>query len=749
MLFDRYHQIAALCVLIGALALFSPAASNAFLLAGVVGLVLLAVVLSVTFAVWYTLARLLAPPRMRAMLALRAAKREPNDALIAKAAGKVIAAFKLGASPANVPKEALQDLMRLSALIDTWLPPVAERPLTAFSLARALAAAWGGLSDADTKALMRRLEDATSPESEQGLWRRLRRGRNRWLSRLVAPDSEIQALEEDRRHGLFEATRPDPNPQRVAIFLLCDQAVAAEGLPQVSDVGSLLRALPPRKLRMLVLIRRLMRDENAIRRMRLTDPSLYPILRAGMAELPKAPPPKIYPPPHPAPPPTTDPDQMRAEVVAMARDALLLRRVWPIDGQADARASGQSWLGGTPALPPTQPWPRHPTTGRPLHFLAQIDCAALPYLETDKPLPPDGVLFFFGDIESEMDFETPGTAQVLYIPETARSGAMAQIPDDLPPLDHCDGRLPYSVHGPMRHLYPRWPVSVHALRSYPAERDGPNWQRGRIGRELWQSELAAFLAPATEREHLRLLTSAPLRGPDGTSLRDEKGERREIWSWADGMASDPAFPFCGGAILRFAIDLIGTAEHEVALAESEVARYGGIPADDTPPNPEQAKRLAKLADRRDRAQQMWRFAETFHGLGDLDTPTPAQVDAFRAFALAHPTLAEPSLRRALLALAREALTDADLFARLPASLFAAVDSTLRPTQRAEHVMLGYPQAGTNSTGTDADGVRLLVLDTDWGTDFEFCDCGVIEFYIPPDALARRDFSQAFARAAGG
>lgn len=149
----------------------------------------------------------------------------------------MIAAFKLGTSPFNVPKEALQDLMGLSARIDTWLPPLAEQPLTAFSLARALAASWGGLSDADTKALMRRLEDATAPESEQGLWRRMRRGRNRWLSRMVAPDAEIQALEEDRRHGLVEAMKPDPNPQLVAIFVLCDQAVAAEGLPQVSGTG--------------------------------------------------------------------------------------------------------------------------------------------------------------------------------------------------------------------------------------------------------------------------------------------------------------------------------------------------------------------------------------------------------------------------------------------------------------------------------------------------------------------------------
>ncbi|WP_342665825.1 DUF1963 domain-containing protein [Leisingera daeponensis] len=44
---------------------------------------------------------------------------------------------------------------------------------------------------------------------------------------------------------------------------------------------------------------------------------------------------------------------------------------------------------------------------------------------------------------------------------------------------------------------------------------------------------------------------------------------------------------------------------------------------------------------------------------------------------------------------------------------------------------------------------LLVLDSDHGTDFMFCDCGVVEFYIQPADLAAKDSSKAYSLTAGG
>ncbi len=69
------------------------------------------------------------------------------------------------------------------------------------------------------------------------------------------------------------------------------------------------------------------------------------------------------------------------------RDAVLLHRPYP----PFAAAATKSKFGGLPALPPAIEWPRM-ADGTPLHFLAQIDCRALPFRSA---LPERGMLFFF------------------------------------------------------------------------------------------------------------------------------------------------------------------------------------------------------------------------------------------------------------------------------------------------------------------------------------------------------------------
>lgn len=96
-----------------------------------------------------------------------------------------------------------------------------------------------------------------------------------------------------------------------------------------------------------------------------------------------------------------------------------------------------SFLGGTPHLPVAQAWPRK-STGEPLHFIAQIDCSALPKTEPDSPsLPDEGALFFFADMSDGSGWyddeyshdNTPENWRVLY--SSTLTKAPVSAPSDL------------------------------------------------------------------------------------------------------------------------------------------------------------------------------------------------------------------------------------------------------------------------------------------------------------------------------
>lgn len=73
-----------------------------------------------------------------------------------------------------------------------------------------------------------------------------------------------------------------------------------------------------------------------------------------------------------------------------------------------SKGSGLSKFGGVPDVPQDFAWPH--SSERPLNFLAQIDCAALPRLNNWIALPSEGVLYFFYDVQNENFGELPGAA---------------------------------------------------------------------------------------------------------------------------------------------------------------------------------------------------------------------------------------------------------------------------------------------------------------------------------------------------
>ncbi|MGK8491331.1 DUF1963 domain-containing protein [Nocardia asiatica] len=91
-----------------------------------------------------------------------------------------------------------------------------------------------------------------------------------------------------------------------------------------------------------------------------------------------------------------------------ARSAITLHSIDMCDGPLVGRT------GGLPDLPIDAEWPvwyREDDSGQPLHFVAQIDCAALPAVATEIGFPAEGTLLFFHfDDENFEEFALPGGA---------------------------------------------------------------------------------------------------------------------------------------------------------------------------------------------------------------------------------------------------------------------------------------------------------------------------------------------------
>lgn len=152
---------------------------------------------------------------------------------------------------------------------------------------------------------------------------------------------------------------------------------------------------------------------------------------------------------------------------------ILLRRPYPpVHG---------SWIrsrqGGLPALPASLEWPYGVNYGQrmPMHFLAQIDCAEPPRI--DSRLPHEGILFFFAVnmLEQIWDREQPhNSVRVYYAPHLPHDTPLRAPPADIQPMlgvDVADER-PYwpdwrlpGEPGPVVH--PAWPLLASRMDTWP------------------------------------------------------------------------------------------------------------------------------------------------------------------------------------------------------------------------------------------------------------------------------------------
>lgn len=99
--------------------------------------------------------------------------------------------------------------------------------------------------------------------------------------------------------------------------------------------------------------------------------------------------------PGPEPVPLAPEPEQPSPLAAAARQAVVFRQHFPPHLGAESR----SFFGGTPHVPGTLEWPRDPETDKPLHFILQVDLAAVPDEARLGLLPDSGVLAVFLDLQ--------------------------------------------------------------------------------------------------------------------------------------------------------------------------------------------------------------------------------------------------------------------------------------------------------------------------------------------------------------
>ena len=130
-------------------------------------------------------------------------------------------------------------------------------------------------------------------------------------------------------------------------------------------------------------------------------------------------------------------------------------------------------LGGLPTLPFGTDWPRHPESGEPLHFLAQIDLSRLPPTplagaRMPSPLPKAGLLFFFADMVEEMLWSGHGgpfaNTRVIF---SERAGPERTPPEDTPDLGHALGQKGGDyMGGPGRTSFSQGSIEPYVIETF-------------------------------------------------------------------------------------------------------------------------------------------------------------------------------------------------------------------------------------------------------------------------------------------
>lgn len=446
-------------------------------------------------------------------------------------------------------------------------------------------------------------------------------------------------------------------------------------------------------------------------------------------------------------------DAQIAELMARhRRDAVLLHRTYP---PTEAPATN-SKFGGLPALPPGTQWPRM-ADGVPLHFLAQIDCGAIPFR---CALPERGMLFFFGRDSDEQIWDERYVGdkpwRVVYAPDASGSDPRHPAPADLPPIGDSyppPNWRPFLREGETApNVHVEWPIELRRMDAWPdasalIDADfgiSEDWRTRLLGliskdkQALKQAEEQAQLRDAYDAALQTRRTKAfyaatgygPAVGANESYLRSTQTALRILRE--DGGAR--AFPdrwiyiglFCRALRATFerpsARTGIKDADARIAAAEKWIGMADAIdPAAAVPATDREAFRRWAVSMRRGEAEVPLDYAVA-------EWIIEAAKGAIRSFAhdRDRARLISPAVYDAM------------------ASFFQG--DSVWGIQYSQ--MLGHAPSSQQARETDDPTLCLLNLASDAGLGWMFGDVGEASFWMPPDALARRDFGKAWATLEG-
>lgn len=436
--------------------------------------------------------------------------------------------------------------------------------------------------------------------------------------------------------------------------------------------------------------------------------------------------------------------------------AICLWPSWPL--RTDINEVGH--LGGRPCLPQGVAWPRT-ASGKPLHFLAMIDCGAL--RDPSASLPDRGVLFFFGLMDADGSFDETGSTQVLFF-ET--SGSVDSIlPDDLGAT--LGGYDNFSRHAGLIEDRPtpeffRWPLEAIVVDDWPEHAGLPTDDKEEVTKAGYTDtgdysyDIEVRRRQAAQLPRLATPDSKVWRLPSLTTLKDADLNLTDI-------AERPDFPQVNGMIESICRVYEHAKQRELERHKEKAApaepqkktgigglfdRLRGTTPVAEPVNAKLEKQNRYIAVALERVEDAKAMRQKAVALGLGNAPTQRDRADFIKWLTyntsddaRHKWNAQAAYDAGLNLALKRLGTYPDAAEKIPHALFEEYP------EAPHHQMLGFgPSDLAPNNHNDA---LLLMLRSDDRANFMFGDAGDLCFYIDPDDLKARKFDQVYTRSTGG
>lgn len=428
---------------------------------------------------------------------------------------------------------------------------------------------------------------------------------------------------------------------------------------------------------------------------------------------------------------------IHARIKASSAQAVWWHRTEPVHNRLDTT----SYIGGLPRLDPALEWPRTRKDKLTLPLAAQIDCAQIPNIAGGELLPREGTLYFFLNVHVE-DPRDDVWGHVLYSSRPARDLPITPAPDNPRLCFDADydvsGGEPWvdAVRRPdlIPSTFHQWAIEPLVFESFLASsfhginRLFPNSTGVDRVKNARDQPRAFETFKSIERQSLSTALNRAL--PEG-----------------QGCPSDTltGYPWTWYFILIHATKIADNSRHQLGDL-SHPNRFPGLDQEALEKLGPALRDIAEVAD-------AWvREAETH----DEALPVSQEdrmrfmqwsesLDGSLAFARACTRLRNYESQSIALSAARRGSrnlisTVSNWQELLPPEYTAITRYEADNAIFARHQMLGH---GKDLQGQieemELEYILLMQLDTDYGLNWIWGDCGVVQFWIKPDDLKRRNF----------